>query len=432
AQPARQPVFSARLGRESSIQRSSSRRVHRDTALSFQVSRGWTSSRTNCSSHGSRVVRERKRRRRRKKTASADRERQQKPESAEGSRWVELAMRRRKGELDRFMMAQSQALMQGESEAFDLCDKDEQRALFRCGHMDKLAFAANLKKSDSMTNIKEPGPGKKPKQRIASASAKKSHGPPVDFHEVRRQMMNQRLASLSSHHRSSGRRSMHRSASRHSLTSVNSDVFLSATTPRTNTPPPKAEEPAEKKEQVTMWKGDRQILAIDLKKELTSKVKHRITTTTTALERVTGMGDDNEQRPYSCHLQEFPSYIDDDFALMPKIPQKLRISPQLSHVIKTDIQVRMGRPRYHEIRVRDLELWNRGQTLDRAHRNLKVFNWLHSLKEDEFDAASVQQTINDVPPDLEEVTFGEMVLIRAVDEPDVKPLFERKKQQYIR
>nr|KAG5688452.1 hypothetical protein BaRGS_003049 [Batillaria attramentaria] len=230
-----------------------------------------------------------------------------------------------------------------------------------------------------------------------------------------------------------GRRSMHRSASRHSLTSVNSDVFLSATTPRTNTPPPKAEEPAEKKEQVTMWKGDRQILAIDLKKELTSKVKHRITTTTTALERVTGMGDDNEQRPYSCHLQEFPSYIDDDFALDAQNPAKTsHLSPQLSHVIKTDIQVRMGRPRYHEIRVRDLELWNRGQTLDRAHRNLKVFNWLHSLKEDEFDAASVQQTINDVPPDLEEVTFGEMVLIRAVDEPDVKPLFERKKQQYIR
>ena len=164
---------------------------------------------------------------------------------------------------------------------------------------------------------------------------------------------------------------------------------------------------------------------------MSRQVKHRIAVTTTAIERVTGMGDDNEQRPYTCHLEEFPAYIDDDFAKHPKIPQKIRISPHLSDVIKSDIRVRMGRPRYHEIRVRDVEIWNRGQTLDRAHRNLKVFNWLHSLKEDEFDVASLQQNINDVPPDLDDVTFGEMVLIRAVDEPDVKPLYEQKKT-YVR
>ena len=161
------------------------------------------------------------------------------------------------------------------------------------------------------------------------------------------------------------------------------------------------------------------------------QVKHRIDLTTTALERVTGLGDDNEQRPYTCNLPEFPHYVDEDFAFQPKIPQKIRISPHLSDVIKSDIRVRMGRPRYHEIRVRDVELWNRGQNLGRAHRNLKVFNWLHSLKEHEFDEATVRQDIHDVPPDLDDVTFGEMVLIRAADEPDVKPLYEQKKT-YIR
>ncbi|KAK7110105.1 hypothetical protein V1264_014033 [Littorina saxatilis] len=316
-----------------------------------------------------------------------------------------------------------------ESEAFQLCDADERKALFRCGTLDKLAFAANLKKSDSMTNLRD-DTKPKPRQRTSSADAKTFFGKPIDFHELRRQMMNQRLSALTStHRRSSGRRPLHHSHSRQSLTSVGScDVFYSVNTPRTNTPPGSAKSGGERgKERVSMWKGDTEILAIDLKKELTSNVKQRIAVTTTALERVTGMGDDNEQRPYTCHLPEFPAFIDDDFALQPKISQKIRISPHLSDVIKSDIRVRMGRPRYHEIRVQDVEMWTRGQTLDRAHQNLKVFNWLHSLKEDEFDLASLQQDINDVPPDVDDVTFGDMVLIRAVDEPDVKPLFQHKK-----
>jgi hypothetical protein len=162
---------------------------------------------------------------------------------------------------------------------------------------------------------------------------------------------------------------------------------------------------------------------------LREQVKHRIKATTSALERVTGLGDNNEQRPYSSHMREFPNYIDDDFAFQPKIPQKIRISPQLSDVIKSDIRIRMGRPRYHEIREYDLLMWDRGQTLGRAHRNLKVFNWLHSLREDEFDEATVRQDINDVPPDLDDVSYGDMVLIRAVDDPDVKPLYEQKKMK---
>lgn len=72
-------------------------------------------------------------------------------------------------------------------------------------------------------------------------------------------------------------------------------------------------------------------------------------------------------------------------------------------------------------------MWNRGQALDRAHRNLKVFNWLHSLKEDDFDATSLEQEVNDSPPVGDDVTLREVLFVRAVDEPDIKPLLERRK-----
>ncbi|XP_025094109.1 uncharacterized protein LOC112563886 [Pomacea canaliculata] len=329
------------------------------------------------------------------------------------------------------MKSQTHALSQGfnlteESEAFRLCDKDEQKALFECGRLDKLAFAAGLKKSGSMTNIKQEVRGK-PQQRVASASAKKSFGKPVDFQELKRQLlMAQRLTAMS--HKSSRRRSLHRTASRQSLFSTeNSEVYLSA---RTLTPPSAAEPVKEKP--VTVWKGDSQILAIDLNRELTTTVKQRIAGTTIALERVTGMGDNNEPRMYPAHLDEFPSFTEENFATIARIPQKIRISPHLSDVIKSDIKVRMGRPRYHEIREEDLEMWNRGLSLNRAHRNLKVFNWLHSLREDEFDVNPMHQTISDVLPDEDDTTFGEMVLVKAVDEPDIRPLLERIRKNYIK
>lgn len=42
----------------------------------------------------------------------------------------------------------------------------------------------------------------------------------------------------------------------------------------------------------------------------------------------------------------------------------------------------MGRPRYHEIRTSDLELFNLDQPeLGRSSRNLMIFNWLLSLDE---------------------------------------------------
>lgn len=85
-------------------------------------------------------------------------------------------------------------------------------------------------------------------------------------------MLNQRLAYLS--RRTTGRRPLHRTGPRHSLTSLGSntsEVFLMAGSPRNDTPLKIPEEAAPEK-QVTMWKGDQEILDIDLKKELSAKV----------------------------------------------------------------------------------------------------------------------------------------------------------------
>ena len=75
-----------------------------------------------------------------------------------------------------------------ESEAFQLCEADEQRALYKCGHLDKLDFVAKLKKSDSMTNIVDDdasgaanGSSAPQSHRVQSAGAKTFFGKPIDF-----------------------------------------------------------------------------------------------------------------------------------------------------------------------------------------------------------------------------------------------------------
>ncbi|VDI08606.1 Hypothetical predicted protein [Mytilus galloprovincialis] len=162
----------------------------------------------------------------------------------------------------------------------------------------------------------------------------------------------------------------------------------------------------------TMWKGDKEILEMDLRRGLTTRVQKRIKTTTSALERVTG---------YVGRCEDFPHLVDDDYGFKPKIIQKIRISPYLSNVIRTDIKVRKGRPRYHEIKIRDLEWWNRGQSLNRAHRNLKVFNWLHSLREDDFEHL-LDLDIIDKPPESRDDIAN--MHVESEDEPDIKPLYQ--------
>jgi hypothetical protein len=99
----------------------------------------------------------------------------------------------------------------------------------------------------------------------------------------------------------------------------------------------------------------------------------------------------------------------------------MRISPFLSNIIREDIKVRMGRPRYHEIKVKDLEWWNRGQHLNRAHRNLKVFNWLHSLREDDFEHILDLDIIDNPPVGRDDIAI---MHVEAADEPDIKPLYQ--------
>ena len=71
--------------------------------------------------------------------------------------------------------------MTDESEAFELCDPDEQRALFWCGTLDKMEWVSELKKCDSMTNLKAEFYERGMRPRTQSAGAKTFWGKPVDF-----------------------------------------------------------------------------------------------------------------------------------------------------------------------------------------------------------------------------------------------------------
>lgn len=416
----REPVYSARLGREPRIKRTGS-----EESITTQLSL------LSCSSNGKRkqVVRRRRKRKPKSETTS------EKPATV--SKWIALASRK-VGALDKMMKRQvAQSVGTGMPAAhdtiFDMLEPDEQRMVFHCGKSNGLHLPPGLKKSGSMTDIRNDI--KAPERPHASAGRTRFRGKPINFQELKQQMVKQKLAQQARHQKLLARqsskgsllsrksRSTRSSARRLSTASTASiDVFK---TPSESVVPVTSQGEPELK--TTMWAGDTKILAIDMNREMTSKVKMKIATTTRALSRVTGYGDDNGLRTTTGPLSEFPSLVEEDYSYLPKIVQKIRISPQLSHVIQQDIKVRMGRPRYHEISVQDLAMWNRGQNLDRTHRNLKVFNWLHSLREEEFDN-DLDPEIDDRPP---EDCSGDMIHVRAVDEPKVKPLFERLKTQYI-
>ncbi|GFO16431.1 hypothetical protein PoB_004293600 [Plakobranchus ocellatus] len=444
--PPKEAVFSARLGEHMRIIRRSNSSESVTTQLSL----------FSCSSHGSNAAaaaaaaaKQRRRRRRRM------REEQENGggEDPKKSIWVELASRTG-GALDKMLrMHAMYAQLDTETAIFQKLPDHEKKLVTEAGTKRGIHLGPDRQRSDSESNIFKKLPLAKTitlaeevesKRRLQSAGSK-IRGPITNFQELRRQMVNQRLASLQekfNRHRQSSRRSLTgtKSISRlsPSSTSSNNDVF------QINTP---LEASASLQDleynkdftddknknvnegQVSVWKGDSQILAIDLQRELTAKVKSKIATTTSALERATGYGDDNSPQNFIGPLEEYPNLVDQDYSQVARIPQRIRISPHLSDVIRTDINVRMGRPRYHEIRMRDLDLWNRGTDLDRSHCNLKVFNWLHSLRETEFDM-SLPEGVEDAPPGGDVTTRDEVVV--AVDEPEIKPLFERlKKERYI-
>ena len=439
--PPREAVFSARLGDNMRI-------ITRSTSTESIVTQ---LSLFSCSSHGSNAAaaaaaaaKQRRRRRRRMREEQEDGS-----GDPEKSIWVELASKSG-GALDRMMrMHAMYAQLDTETAIFQKLPDHEKTLVTQAGTQRGIHLGPGRQRSDSASNIFKKLPSPKPlrpaeeeesKRRLQSAGGK-IRGAMTNFQELRRQMVNQRLANLQekfSRHRQSSRRSITgtRSISRlsPSSTSSNNDVFQ-INTPLEGVPPTQdleqndgSGDPKEEV-QVSVWKGDSQILAIDLQRELTAKVKSKIDSTTSALERATGYGDDNSPQSFVGPLEEYPNLVDQDYSKVARIPQRIRISPHLSDVIRTDIHVRMGRPRYHEIRIHDLDMWNRGTDLDRSHRNLKVFNWLHSLRETEFDL-SLPEGVEDAPPGGEVTTRDEVVV--AVDEPEIKPLFERlKKERYI-
>ena len=132
----------------------------------------------------------------------------------------------------------------------------------------------------------------------------------------------------------------------------------------------------------------------DFEGTFTKRVRERITRTVSALQRIVGSGDELDV------IAEIPGekgrYTIDDYAARPKYPQRVLITSQLASVIKSDIKIRMGRPRLHKIRKHDLASFDaQNPALDRSNRNLLIFNWLSSLNERDFDVTA--------PPEIVEI-----------------------------
>lgn len=338
-----------------------------------------------------------------------------------------------------------------ESEAFYMMDKDEQTSLCDCRMTRGIKYVDKsiLQRSFSLNELHKSysqKPHRRQLKRVLSASATQSWGRPINIAEIKRERMNRLIACeqanvIQEKRPQKGRRhNITRSSSMKSLSAApntrpTSPITKNVTTAisnvcsvisernsdiRADSPTDSDSQVNTEEETISVWKGDRQILEIDLNKELTQRVKRKIDTTRLALKRATGYGDDNEQKIFVGSQDEYPKHIDEDFSYKPRIIQKMRISPHLSGIIHDDIQVRMGRPRYHEIRVTDLDQWNKGQELNRAHRNLKVFNWLHSLRDVQFKNTNVIPIIDDALPDEHSL---ELIHVESAEEPDVAPLF---------
>ncbi|XP_061171439.1 uncharacterized protein LOC133180971 [Saccostrea echinata] len=414
--PPKQPVYSGRLGKKLSL-----KRIPSDESIATKLSLLSCSTRDVSPEERSSTA---TKRRRKKKNLSS-----RAPSAAEKvvSKWEEFARQRAKGALDKFSKTHNamrmdvvQRFEDDESEAFRMMDKDEKKMLISVGIIRSRLFAGQLKKTPSLSDVRDSFTPSQPRhvQRALSVGAKpRSRG--INLEEIREQRMREKIALMQQRQRSrGGRRSFlsHRQLTRTTLTSSAGSVAPA-------TPSPRSGSPVNQEEKVSVWKGDRQILEMDLRRGLTKRVQKKIMSTTMAINLVTGYGESNERQTVIGRHEEFPSYVEEDYCNVPKIVQRIRITPDLSLVIKDDIRVRMGRPRYHEIRIKDLEMWNRGQVLNRSHRNLKVFNWLHSLKESDFDK-DIEPYIDDsVPASPDDV---DVLHVEAADEPDIKPLYMKK------
>ncbi|KAK6174469.1 hypothetical protein SNE40_017740 [Patella caerulea] len=389
----KEPLYSAKLGKEPRI-----KRIPSCESIVTQLSL------LSCSTYGKNDNSNDRKRRKRKSKGS----RPVTGISSSGSKWIALA-NRRQGMFDKMLRQQTShvaapGLGDGHNIAFDMMDEDEKKLLFQCGMEAGLNMAPGLKKSDSSTNINRNEQAQI--RRFSHFDVVPTYGKKSDFKELQKQAAHQNNILQAKKTSPGSNRSLNTSGhSKQSAASAGTNLpTFNSPTIRTVTPP--------FKEKVRMWQVDEQIMDVDLKGGVSDKVKKRIASTNIALERVSRVTGtrtnttNTSKRTITNH------------------PQNIRISPELSSVIQQDIRMRMGRPRYHEIRKQDVQIWDRGQQLNRSHRNLKVFNWLHSLQEDKFDPDIHSNVRDDLSrPNSNSCAF---VHVDSVDEPPFKPLSQQR------
>ncbi|CAL1542859.1 unnamed protein product [Lymnaea stagnalis] len=384
--PPRQPVYSARLDVHTKL-----RRVDSTDSLVTQLSL------FSCSSYGKSAPSPRPRRRQRKKV---------KPDSGElkqTSVWVELASRRR-GAFDKLLkIHEMHAQLEAETDIFRCLPDDEKLLVVDAGRRKVILPASGRQRCNSEPCVLDGVSVRKP-QRIKSAGGHHD-GSSMDWKEIWRRHVEKKRYGL----RRLAARATHKPI-----------VSEQSSAPRDALFPEDMERHKDiKSKHVSIWMEDSsKPTDSDVGREFSAKVKSEIKSTTNALKKMTGH---ISPRPLSGTLTDNPHLVKANYNRWVMFPHRMKISPHLSKVIQADVKVRMGRPRYHEIRIRDLHLWNEGHALDRAHRNLKVFNWLHSLKESEFEMLISEATFDDTLPGSDEPVKDEVVV--SVDEPKLKPLF---------
>ena len=145
----------------------------------------------------------------------------------------------------------------------------------------------------------------------------------------------------------------------------------------------------------------------DFEGKFTKTVRQKIKRTVSAVRRKTGYGDDLNM--VGIVPQEKGIYTSADYARIPKYPQQVLITPELSNVINVDIRSRMGRPRFHEIRRKDIRYFDsQNPPLDKANRNLIIFNWLLTNNEDDYEF-SLEPEIFDLEGEERNKNYGEVL-----------------------
>ncbi|XP_064631662.1 uncharacterized protein LOC135489955 [Lineus longissimus] len=125
----------------------------------------------------------------------------------------------------------------------------------------------------------------------------------------------------------------------------------------------------------------------DFERHVTLKVRKRILMTTFELNRMTGYGDPDSVYVASAD-SDWLRFTDEDYSKIPRIPQRFRVAPQLSRVIRQDIRYKTGRPCYRKLKERDLSAFEREKLKEMTEETFKelcIFHWLVDIDEDKFE-----------------------------------------------